>query len=230
MRPLVFISIIAGMLTLTACLIATPTPQPTQTDAGAGVPTAEATSTPIPNLIRAEGRSIKQYAQPPPLTIDENDRYTATIRATDGSVTLELFASEAPKTVNNFIFLAQEGFYNGATFHRVIPGFMIQGGDPIGTGSGGPGYRFADEIFPGRVFDHPGTIAMANAGPNTNGSQFFITVAPTPYLNGAHTIFGRVTSGQEVVDAISRVRRDSQDRPLQPVVIQSVEVTKSGGQ
>jgi cyclophilin family peptidyl-prolyl cis-trans isomerase len=162
-------------------------------------------------------------------TIDRNSKYTATIRTNLGPITLELFASQAPKTVNNFIFLAQEGFYNGATFHRVIPGFMVQGGDPFGTGTGGPGYRFGDEVVPGLVFDRAGVLAMANSGPNTNGSQFFITVTPTPHLNRLHTIFGRVIQGQEVADAISRLPRDSQDRPLQPVVIQAVDIAKSGG-
>jgi cyclophilin family peptidyl-prolyl cis-trans isomerase len=229
MKPLVAICILAGMLTLAACVLGTPTPRSTPAPAGTAVPTAAATSTPTPKLIQAEGRAIKQYAQPPSLTIDPNAKYTATIRTSEGAVTLELFSSQAPKTVNNFIFLAHEGFYNGAIFHRVIPGFMIQGGDPFGTGAGGPGYRFGDEIVSGLAFDKPGVLAMANAGPNTNGSQFFITVAPTAHLTGAHTIFGRVIQGQGVVDAITRVRRDSQDRPLQPVVIQAVEVARSGG-
>lgn len=230
MRPLVAITITAGMLTLAACIIGTPTPKPTPTPPGTAVPTAVAPSTPTPHVIQAGGRTIKQYDQPPLLAIDRNSKYTATIRTNRGPVILELFASQAPKTVNNFVFLAQEGFYNGATFHRVIPGFMIQGGDPFGTGAGGPGYRFGDEVVPGLVFDQPGVLAMANSGPNTNGSQFFITVAPTPHLNRAHTIFGRVIQGQEVADAISRLSRDSQDRPLQPVVIQAVDIAKSGGQ
>jgi len=230
MRPLVAISIMAGMLTLAACIIGTPTPQPTPAPAGTALPTVAAPSTPAPHVIQAGGRTIKQYDQPPLLTIDQKSKYTATIRTNSGPITLELFASQAPKTVNNFIFLAQEGFYNGATFHRVIPGFMVQGGDPFGTGAGGPGYRFGDEVVSGLVFDQAGVLAMANSGPNTNGSQFFITVAPTPHLNRAHTIFGRVIQGQEVADAISRLPRDSQDRPLQPVVIQAVDIAKSGGQ
>lgn len=230
MRPLVAISIMAGMLTLAACLIGTPTPQPTPTAAGTAVPATAAPSTPTPHVIQAGGRTIKQYAQPPLSTIDRNSKYTATIRTNRGPITLELFASQAPKTVNNFIFLAREGFYDGATFHRVIPGFMIQGGDPVGTGAGGPGYRFGDEVVPELVFDQAGVLAMANSGPNTNGSQFFITVGPTPHLNRAHTIFGHVIQGQEVAEAISQVRRDSQDRPLQPVVIQAVDIAKSGGQ
>lgn len=230
MRPLVVMSMIAGMLTLAACIIGTPTPRPTPAPERTAAPTPVLPSTPTPHFIQAGGRTIKQYDQPPSLTIDQNSKYAATIRTNRGPITLELFAAQAPKTVNNFIFLAQEGFYNGATFHRVIPGFMIQGGDPIGTGAGGPGYRFRDEIVPGLVFGQAGVLAMANSGPNTNGSQFFITVAPTPHLNGAHTIFGRIIQGQEVADAVSRLPRDSQDRPLQPVVIQAVEVSKTGGQ
>ena len=118
-----------------------------------------------------------------------------------GDIVLELFAKDAPNTVNNFVFLAREGFYNGVTFHRVIPGFMAQGGDPTGTGGGGPGYRFADEISQRR--HGTGTLSMANAGPNTNGSQFFITYAPTPHLDGKHTVFGQVTKGMDVLNKIT---------------------------
>ncbi|MGQ0602775.1 MAG: peptidylprolyl isomerase [Anaerolineales bacterium] len=123
-----------------------------------------------------------------------------------GKIVIELFAKEAPITVNNFVFLARQGFYDGITFHRVIPGFMAQGGDPTGTGSGGPGYMFGDETDNGLVFDQPGLLAMANAGPGTNGSQFFITYADTSWLNGNHTIFGKVTNGLEV--ALSLAERD----------------------
>ena len=129
-------------------------------------------------------------------------------------------------TVNNFIFLAEQGFYDGTIFHRVIPDFMIQGGDPTGTGTGGPGYRFEDESDPLLTFDAAGILAMANAGPDTNGSQFFITVAPAPWLNGGHTIFGQVIVGQGVVEAISQVGTDGQDRPLEEVVIQAIEFEK----
>ena len=131
--------------------------------------------------------------------------------------------------VGNFVFLARDGFYDGVTFHRVIPGFMIQGGDPTGTGSDGPGYAFQDEFVDGLMFDRAGILAMANAGPNTNGSQFFITVVPTPHLTGAHTIFGRVVSGQEIMTNISTVRTDRNDRPTEPVIIQSIEISISGG-
>ncbi len=137
--------------------------------------------------------------------------------------------SQAPVTVNNFVFLAQDGFYDGVLFHRVIQGFMIQGGDPTGTGHEGPGYQFQDEFVPTLVFDQPGILAMANSGPGTNGSQFFITVAPTPHLNGLHTIFGRVTIGQETVETISRLPTGQANRPMQPVVIQGIDITKSSG-
>ena len=161
------------------------------------------------------------------MTIDPDADYTATVCTNLGNIVLELFPAVAPKTVNNFVFLAREGFYDGIVFHRVIENFMIQGGDPTGTGRAGPGYLFEDEFDPTLLFDRPGILAMANAGPNTNGSQFFITVAPTPFLNGAHTIFGRVLGSQEVADAISKVASDASNRPTQPVTIQSIEITKS---
>ena len=148
----------------------------------------------------------------------------ATMLTNHGSIELELFDDAAPKTVQNFVKLAKDGFYDGVTFHRVIQDFMIQGGDPTGTGSGGPGYQFEDEFN-----DHPvarGYLAMANAGPNTNGSQFFIvTLDAAPWLDGKHTVFGRVTSGQDVADAISLVERDGRDRPLEPVAIESITIS-----
>lgn len=143
----------------------------------------------------------KQYTAPPPMTIDTKKQYTATIKTNKGDLTLDLFASDVPKTVNNFVFLAREGFYNGTTFHRVIAGFMAQGGDPTGTGMGGPGYSFADEFSPQRTHV-TGALSMANAGPNTNGSQFFITYAPQPHLNGKHSVFGQLTSGTDVLQKI----------------------------
>jgi len=149
---------------------------------------------------------------------------TATIHTSMGAIELELFADDAPKTVENFSKLAGDGFYDGLVFHRVIPDFMIQGGCPRGDGTGDAGYKFEDEFN-----DHPivrGTLAMANAGPNTNGSQFFIvTAAATPWLDGKHTAFGQVTGGQDVVDAISGVDRDGQDRPRDPVTMDSVTVS-----
>ncbi len=148
--------------------------------------------------------SIKQYPSPPKMQIDPNHTYTVSIQTTKGEILLELYPQYAPNTVNNFIFLVNEGFYNGVEFHRVIPNFVIQGGDPTGTGRGGPGYRFADEILNNPLKHEAGVISMANAGPNTNGSQFFITHSPQPHLNGKHTVFGKVIRGKEVVDAIKQ--------------------------
>ena len=147
----------------------------------------------------------------------------ATIETNHGSIGLELYDEDAPKTVGNFVKLARDGFYDGVLFHRVIENFMIQGGDPTGTGSGGPGYQFEDEINKHAV--QRGSLAMANAGPNTNGSQFFIVTAEAcPWLDGLHTVFGQVTSGMDVVDTISHVDTDMQDRPLSEVRIDSVAV------
>jgi peptidyl-prolyl cis-trans isomerase B (cyclophilin B) len=147
----------------------------------------------------------------------------ATLHTTHGDVAVELFDGDAPKTVENFTKLAGDGFYDGITFHRVIPDFMIQGGCPEGTGTGGPGYEFEDEANDHRVVR--GAVAMANRGPNTNGSQFFIvTTEAAPWLDGKHTVFGRVTDGMDVVDAISEVDRDSSDRPREAVVIERVEL------
>jgi peptidyl-prolyl cis-trans isomerase A (cyclophilin A) len=166
---------------------------------------------------------------------------TATLATTRGTVKVRLFPDHAPQTVQNFTELAMGGrqwrdpetgmattkpLYNGTIFHRVIDGFMVQGGDPLGTGTGGPGYQFRDEIHPDLQFDRPYLLAMANAGPGTNGSQFFITVGPTPWLNGRHTIFGEVIEGAEVVDAISKVPTGRADRPQHDVVLESVTVTR----
>ena len=166
---------------------------------------------------------------------------TATLTTTQGTVTVRLFPDHAPKTVRNFVELAEGGrewidpqtgartkekLYDGTIFHRVITGFMIQGGDPLGNGTGGPGYKFADEIHPDLRFDKPYLLAMANAGPGTNGSQFFITTGPTPWLNGKHTIFGEVISGADVVENISRVQTRPGDRPVTDVVLQSVTIER----
>jgi peptidyl-prolyl cis-trans isomerase A (cyclophilin A) len=166
---------------------------------------------------------------------------TATLTTTQGTVTVRLFPDAAPKTVRNFVELAEGGrewtnprsrakskdkLYDGTIFHRVITGFMIQGGDPLGTGTGGPGYQFADEIHPDLRFDKPYLLAMANAGPGTNGSQFFITTAPTPWLTGKHTIFGEVIGGADVVEKISRVQTVPGDRPVQDVALQSVTIER----
>jgi peptidyl-prolyl cis-trans isomerase B (cyclophilin B) len=144
----------------------------------------------------------KQYSAPPQMVIDPTKTYSATLTTTRGEIVCDLFAKDAPKTVNNFVFLAREKFYDGTVFHRVIADFMVQGGDPTGTGRGGPGYRFEDEVRNNPHKHQVGSLSMANAGPNTNGSQFFITHVATEWLNGKHTVFGRVTKGQEVVDAI----------------------------
>jgi peptidyl-prolyl cis-trans isomerase B (cyclophilin B) len=143
-----------------------------------------------------------RYTKPFDLKIDLKKQYSATIETDRGPIVVRLYASQAPRTVNNFVCLAENGFYDGVTFHRVIDDFMIQTGDPTGTGRGGPGYTFKDEFDPKLKHDRPGVLSMANSGPNTNGSQFFITHVPTPWLDGKHSVFGRVTSGQEVVDAI----------------------------
>ncbi|MCA9970939.1 MAG: peptidylprolyl isomerase [Anaerolineales bacterium] len=144
----------------------------------------------------------KQWKNPPAMQIDPKKNYSVTMETTKGTIEIELFAKDAPKTVNNFVFLAREGFYDGVTFHRVISNFVIQGGDPTGSGMGGPGYRFEDELKGNPHKHETGTLSMANAGANTNGSQFFITHSPQPHLNGRHTVFGRVTSGMDVVNAI----------------------------
>ncbi|MBW2262178.1 MAG: peptidylprolyl isomerase [Deltaproteobacteria bacterium] len=165
----------------------------------------------------------------------------ATFNTTMGSFDIELFEDKAPKTVANFVGLAEgtkqwtdpkdgqsknERFYDGLNFHRVIPDFMIQGGCPMGTGTGGPGYRFEDEFDPGLKFDKPGLLAMANSGPNTNGSQFFVTDAPTPHLNQKHTIFGEVVSGLDVVKNIAHTQSGPQDKPQTPVVINAVTIAR----
>ncbi|HLF28892.1 MAG TPA: peptidylprolyl isomerase [Anaerolineae bacterium] len=141
----------------------------------------------------------QRYSAPPPMVIDPKKKYSATIVTPNGNIVIELFADKAPKTVNNFVFLAREGYYDGVTFHRVIKGFMAQGGDPTGSGRGGPGYMFEDEFHPQLRHSGPGILSMANAGPGTNGSQFFITHGPTPHLDNKHTVFGKVTQGLDIV-------------------------------
>lgn len=165
------------------------------------------------------------YARPPKMIIDPAHQYIATIRTDIGDIRIALHADRVPRTVNNFIFLAREGFYNGVMFHRVIRGFMAQGGDPTGTGRGGPGYTFPDEFHPALRHDSPGTVSMANAGPNTNGSQFFITHAPTPWLDDKHTVFGKVIAGMDVVLAIPE--RDPGNPKAPAVKIRSIEISES---
>lgn len=183
-------------------------------------------------------------AQTPSVVFPTDPGTYAAIYTSKGDIVCRLFPQEAPKAVANFIGLARgtkpwkdprtgktrkTPLYSGTTFHRVIPGFMIQGGDPVGDGTGDPGYEFEDEINPARTFDHPGVLAMANHGKNTNGSQFFITVAPATHLNGNYTVFGEVVSGQDVADAIANVPRDENDKPNEPVTITRIVIRKVAG-
>ena len=147
---------------------------------------------------------MTQYSSPPAMQIDDSKAYTATIQTNRGNIVIDLYADKVPNTVNNFVALARDGFYDGISFHRVIADFMVQSGDPTGSGRGGPGYRFNDEFHPDLVHDGPGVLSMANAGPNTNGSQFFITHVATNWLDNKHSVFGKVSSGQDVVDAIQQ--------------------------
>ena len=167
---------------------------------------AGSTPAPTQNTQNTEDTNMapqkKSYASPPAMAIDPKKSYTAILKTDKGDIRVKLFADKAPNTVNNFAFLAREGFYDGTTFHRVIPNFMAQGGDPTGTGRGGPGYSFKDEFDPSLKHDGPGVLSMANAGPNTNGSQFFITYEATPWLDGKHTVFGKVESGLDVLKQI----------------------------
>ncbi len=167
----------------------------------------------------------KQYSSAPPMLIDKNKQYIATVKmANGGEFTIQLYPDKAPITVNSFVFLARQGFFDGVTFHRVLEGFMAQGGDPTGTGTGGPGYQFVNEDSDLK-FDKAGVVAMANAGRDTNGSQFFITFVPTPQLDGGYTIFGQVISGMDVVNGITR--RDPQQNPSAPGdAIQSITITE----
>lgn len=208
-RTFVFVLLVAAALLLAACGGAAPaaTATPAATDATptpAAFATADASQSqpPAPD---------KQWSQPPEMTIDPSKIYLARLKTAKGDITVQLFADKAPNTVNNFVFLAQQGFYDNTTFHRVLEDFMAQGGDPTGTGAGGPGYTFADEIDPDTKFDHAGLLAMANSGPDTNGSQFFITFAPTPWLDGNHTIFGEVIEGADVLAQLTR--RDPDQSP-----------------
>jgi cyclophilin family peptidyl-prolyl cis-trans isomerase len=202
-----------AMLVLAACGAGPrPTPSLAPTQAGAAVPAGA----PTPRL---------QFPAPPPMSIDTNKTYTATIKTSMGDITVQLNAKDAPKTVNNFVFLAKQGFYNGTTFHRVIKGFVIQGGDPTGTGTGGPGYQFADEPVKG-TYD-VGAVAMANSGPNTNGSQFFICEGDQcKTLPPKYNLFGKVTEGIDVVHKIGSVPTDANDRPTQTVTITSIEIAE----
>ena len=218
-------------ISLAGCVLVTPSPEPTESPVPPPTqPPQSGTTTssgPVKQFIDVGGVRIAQYSSVPPVTIDTAAHYTATMRTSLGNMEIELFAAEAPVTVNNFIFLAVEGFYNNVVFHRVIPSFMIQGGDPLGRGTGGPGYKFQDEFVASLTFDQPGKLAMANSGPASNGSQFFVTVAPTPHLNGAHTIFGQITQGQDVADAISLAQTGPSNIPVTPIVILGIDIAKN---
>ena len=206
---------VAALLVLAAC-----TPAPTPPNSLLLV-----TDTPSPSSTSVL-REAQQWDAPPELTIDPAKIYLATFKTAKGNIQVQLFADKAPITVNNFIFLARQGYYDNTTFHRVLTDFMAQGGDPTGTGSGGPGYTFEDEFSPDLLFNEPGLLAMANGGPNTNGSQFFITFVATPHLNGLHTIFGKVVDGMEVLLALTI--RDPQASPdYLGDLLQTVEIEEA---
>ncbi|MGH2686602.1 MAG: peptidylprolyl isomerase, partial [Actinomycetota bacterium] len=198
-----------------------PTPGPTAAPSPTG-PVGVACGAEEPKA----GGKRPTYEEIPEMQIDTNKDYTAVMKTSCGTIELELFADQTPITVNNFVVLSRDGFYDGLTFHRIIPGFMAQGGDPQGTGTGGPGYQFEDEIVDQFTFSEPGLLAMANSGPNTNGSQFFITVAPAEHLNGLHTIFGRVTNGMEALKEIEAIGTGS-GTPSQKVYIEKVTIQES---
>lgn len=192
-------------------------------------PTAEAAAaaTQAPGAEATEAAGSKSWAEPPAMAIDPSKNYEALIKTEKGDIRIQLYADQTPVTVNNFVFLAREGFYDGVTFHRVLENFMAQTGDPTGTGRGGPGYQFEDEIVDDLKHDSEGIVSMANSGPNTNGSQFFITFAPQPHLDGQHTVFGKVIEGLDV--ARSLTLRDPQANPDAPAGdrIISVEIIES---
>jgi cyclophilin family peptidyl-prolyl cis-trans isomerase len=168
--------------------------------------------------------TYQQWHEPPKMEIDLQKEYTAILKTDKGDIKVKLYADKTPNTVNNFVFLARQGFYDDTTFHRVISDFMAQGGDPTGTGRGGPGYRFADEFDPNLKHDKPGVLSMANAGPNTNGSQFFITHVPTPWLDKKHSVFGQVTDGMKVL--LSIPPRDPSNRDAPAVKLISVSIVE----
>ena len=228
---------VAALVTVVALLAACAMPSVPGTAPAAEAPASEATepaaaeeaaapaSTGAASALDPNERD-GMYASAPEMTIDPSKFYYATIATEQGDIKVQLFADRAPMTVNNFVFLAREGFYDNTTFHRVLADFMAQAGDPTGTGMGGPGYNFADEFWPGATFDRRGLLAMANAGPGTNGSQFFITFAPTPWLDGNHTIFGEVIEGDDVLGKITL--RDPQGGATEPGdLIKSITIEES---
>ncbi len=199
-----------GLTALCALLLTACGSGPQEEVQSVAAPPAEPASTPTPP--QSQGSDVpRQYASAPDMTIEPDNRYIATFRTDKGDIVVELFADRAPRTVNNFVFLARDGFYDNTTFHRVLDNFMAQGGDPTGTGAGGPGYRFADEFHPELRHDRPGVLSMANAGPNTNGSQFFLTHVPTPHLDNRHAVFGHVIDGMDVL--LSLTTRDPNRNP-----------------
>ncbi len=228
---------VAALVTVVALLAACAMPSVPGTAPAAEAPASEATepaaaeeavapaSTGAASALDPNERD-GMYTSAPEMTIDPSKYYYATIATEQGDIKVQLFADRAPMTVNNFVFLAREGFYDNTTFHRVLADFMAQAGDPTGTGMGGPGYNFADEFWPGATFDRRGLLAMANAGPGTNGSQFFITFAPTPWLDGNHTIFGEVIEGDDVLGKITL--RDPQGGATEPGdLIKSITIEES---
>jgi cyclophilin family peptidyl-prolyl cis-trans isomerase len=231
-RRYVSTGLLTGVLA-TALVACGAGPRPTVTPTrGAAVPAASAAaSSGAVGAAPSTSTNKKTYSAPPAMTIDQNKNYTALIKTNQGDITVALNAKDAPVTVNNFVFLAREGFYDGVIFHRVLPGFMIQGGDPTGTGSGGPGYQFPDEPVKGKY--EVGSIAMANSGPNTNGSQFFICEGQNcTTLPAKYNLFGKVTAGQDVVTKIAAVPKTTggdgaQSKPVTPVVITAIEITES---
>lgn len=165
----------------------------------------------------------KQWSAPPSMQIDARKKYNAHMETDEGTMIIELFADKTPNTVNNFVFLSREGFYDGIIFHRVISNFMAQGGDPTGTGSGGPGYKFDDEFHSSLKHDKQGILSMANAGPNTNGSQFFITHLPTPHLDNRHSVFGQVVEGLDVLMSIPPRNPDNRTAPAVKIIRVNIE-------
>ena len=179
----------------------------------------------VVSQIKKENQMAKQWSKPPEMQIDPKKTYRARMETDNGAMVIELFADKAPVTVNNFVFLAREGYYDGVIFHRVIANFMAQGGDPTGTGRGGPGYKFQDEFHPSLKHSKRGILSMANAGPGTNGSQFFITHGPTPHLDNRHTVFGQIVEGEDVLMSIPE--RDPMNVGAPAVKILSVAIEES---
>jgi Peptidyl-prolyl cis-trans isomerase (rotamase) - cyclophilin family len=224
LNPWIIGGLVALILVIIAVIVVVQTSK--NTPAAPATPTTQQTTAAaaatggVPTLI-----STKQYSSAPPMLIDKSKSYTATVKmAKGGEFVIQLYADKAPITVNSFVFLARQGYFDGVTFHRVLDGFMAQGGDPTGTGMGGPGYQFVNEDSD-LTFDKAGVVAMANAGRDTNGSQFFITFAPQPSLNGGYTIFGQVISGMDVVNGITR-RDPDQNPQFTGDVIESITITE----